>query len=575
MGAGHDGAAAELAVRLQSAGYRVRTADFLECFPWRLGRLMRWVYTVQLKAAPWAYEATFRVWYLTPLLGRALEVVLTVLTGRRLRQLLRSEPGLACVVSTYPLSSLVLGRGRRRGWVGAPVATFVTDFGVHPLWMHPAVDLTMCVHRSSAEVAARATARSVVTTGPMVSAAFRRAPITKLAARQALGLPQEAKIALAVSGSWGVGDLESTFDALLHTDDWLPVAVCGRNDDLRARLASRGGGVVLGWTDRMPELMAAADVLVQNAGGLSCMEAFAVGLPVVTFHPIPGHGRENASAMETAGVTATARDPRRLAEVLDRAVTVDRHALVAAGRALFVGDPAGEVVSLATPSAPADQPAARRHRRPRRRRIAACGLGLAVAYGGLNLAADAATAHGVDTAHAERGTADVYVAVRVGPAALASPDLAPVLAADGVTAVVDGRTAAADPAGVRRLVRAAVDVATGGWQAPQRFHWESASDGLLRSTRALRLAAGRNCREYAPISGVSGVDLASALMGHVRIVRGSRLVALGGPVRLRPLRVYILRGDRADAGTLERALNELVMGADRAGLVVEPLSDLR
>src|SRR5579884_1640916 len=348
MGAGHDGAAAELAVRLQSAGYRVRTADFLECFPWRLGRLMRWVYTVQLKAAPWAYEATFRVWYLTPLLGRALEVVLTVLTGRRLRQLLRSEPGLACVVATYPLSSLVLGRGRRRGWVGAPVATFVTDFGVHPLWMHPAVDLTMCVHRSSAEVAARATARSVVTTGPMVSAAFRRAPITKLAARQALGLPQEAKIALAVSGSWGVGDLESTFDALLHTDDWLPVAVCGRNDDLRARLASRGGGVVLGWTDRMPELMAAADVLVQNAGGLSCMEAFAVDLPVVTFHPIPGHGRKNAAEMEAAGVAVLAGGPEELVSVLDPATGPGRGAMVAAGRRLFRGDPAACVHELVT-----------------------------------------------------------------------------------------------------------------------------------------------------------------------------------------------------------------------------------
>ena len=29
----------------------------------------------------------------------------------------------------------------------------------------------------------------------------------------------------------------------------------------------------------MPALMTAADALVENAGGLTCMEAFAIGLP--------------------------------------------------------------------------------------------------------------------------------------------------------------------------------------------------------------------------------------------------------------------------------------------------------
>jgi UDP-N-acetylglucosamine:LPS N-acetylglucosamine transferase len=35
---------------------------------------------------------------------------------------------------------------------------------------------------------------------------------------------------------------------------------------------------VIGWTDQMPALMSASDAPVENAGGLTCMEAFAVGL---------------------------------------------------------------------------------------------------------------------------------------------------------------------------------------------------------------------------------------------------------------------------------------------------------
>ena len=68
----------------------------------------------------------------------------------------------------------------------------------------------------------------------------------------------------------------------------------------------------------MPTLMAAADVLVENAGGLSCMEALAVGLPVVTYLPIAGHGRHNAREMERAGLTVWARSATELGEALGR-----------------------------------------------------------------------------------------------------------------------------------------------------------------------------------------------------------------------------------------------------------------
>ena len=345
LGAGHDGAAEELARRLAERGYRAPVVDYLGCFPLGIGAALRAVYRLQLRAAPWAYEATFRVWYLGPWLRSALTAVLEVLTRRRLAQLL-ADPAVCGVVSTYPLQSLVLGRARRRGRLGVPVATFVTDFGVHPLWIHPGVDLTICVHRASAEEARRSTGRPVVAAGPAVRPEFRGGPADRAGARRALGLPARGRLALIVAGAWGVGDVEDTFDALHATGTWVPVAACGANEALRARLASRGYGLALGWTDRMHELMSAADVLVQNAGGLSCMEAFAIGLPVVTFRPLAGHGRVNASRMHAAGVAEVVPSGPDLAAVLERVVGPDRDRLVAAGRAVFSGDAATAVDRL-------------------------------------------------------------------------------------------------------------------------------------------------------------------------------------------------------------------------------------
>ncbi len=40
---------------------------------------------------------------------------------------------------------------------------------------------------------------------------------------------------------------------------------------------------VLGFTDRMPEVLAAADVLVHSTGGVTCLEARAAGTPVVSY----------------------------------------------------------------------------------------------------------------------------------------------------------------------------------------------------------------------------------------------------------------------------------------------------
>lgn len=571
MGAGHDLAAAELARRLESRGYQTRTEDYLTRFPFRIGLLLRWVYGLQLRAAPWTYEATFRLWFVLPFMCRVLEVVLTFLTGRRMLRLVR-ETDPAVVVCAYPLQSLVLGRLRRQGRLDVPLVTFITDFGVHPLWMHEGVDLTVCVWEGAASIARRSTTRPVVSTGPMVGPAYRRGPVPKAAARGALGLPAEGRIALVVAGSWGVGDIAATFAEIQATGRYLPVVVCGRNEAMRKALAAKGFGVVLGWTDRMHELMSAADVLVQNAGGLSCSEAFSVDLPVVTYHPIAGHGRKNAEEMTTAGVTLVARGPADLAEVLDRATGPERAALVAAGRAVFTGDPAAEVDGLARRGGRV--PPRRSHRR-RRRMVAAAAL-ITASYVGANLGVDAATAAGLDVARPQVGAPQVYVAVRLGPEALADPGLGPALSGDHVTAVIDGRLAVSDPDGVRRLSDSAVDLATDGWLDRQPLHLVQPTDDLIRSAQALRLDTGLDCRDYAPASGVSGVDLASALVSHLRIVRTSVLLSAGAaPPTLTAGHVYMLRATSASGPLVLASLRELIRRASRQHLDVAPLSALR
>jgi UDP-N-acetylglucosamine:LPS N-acetylglucosamine transferase len=74
----------------------------------------------------------------------------------------------------------------------------------------------------------------------------------------------------------------------------------------------------------MPALLRACQVVVQNAGGLSSLEALHSGVPIVTYRSLPGHGRDNAEALERAGWVPWLRTPDHLADGLRTALAPHR-----------------------------------------------------------------------------------------------------------------------------------------------------------------------------------------------------------------------------------------------------------
>ncbi len=339
MGAGHDGAARELVRRLKAEGHEAEMRDFLTSPPLRIGDLLKSSYEFQMKYMAWSYDLTYRLLYRAPGLCPPIGRFMTRLTGPHLVQW-ATDFHADVVVSTYPLTSVVLGELRLADRLQVPTINFITDFGVHPLWTHRGIDLNLAVHPHPAAQAEAKSGRPSIATGPMVSGRFAE-PHDRAAARAQLGLSAHDRAVLIVSGSWGVGDVSRTFRIIAGSRRFVPVVVCGRDERLRERLSRLPGGRVLGWTDDMPALMAAADALVENAGGLTAMEALSVGLPIISFRPIAGHGKENTAEMQDAGVSRVARNGQQLLAFLDDVTKPGpaRQAMVTAGKAMFVADP--------------------------------------------------------------------------------------------------------------------------------------------------------------------------------------------------------------------------------------------
>jgi UDP-N-acetylglucosamine:LPS N-acetylglucosamine transferase len=409
VGAGHDGAAAELARRLAADGFVVDRYDLLDLLPARLGRAVKEGYQRMLFRAPWAYQ---RIYSSTERAGGGGPVARALLRAAEDRVLRTLPPGTGAVVSTYPGASRVLGNLRRDGRLAVPVLTYLTDFSVHPLWVADGVDVHLAVHAVPAAQARAAGARDVRVGGPVTDPRFRPCDAEgRRRARARFGLPERAPLALLVAGSWGVGPVRQVALELRDCGAALPVVVCGRNEALAGRLRADGIEHAYGWVDDMPGLMHAADVLVQNAGGLTSLEAFATGLPVAGYRCIPGHGLTNAAALDEAGVAAWIRDPSDLKTVLcdliDGPLGLRQRE---AGLALFAGPGCGPAAEIARVhrSGPGHQvppPAPRRPRRGSRRLAAttavacavwacAVGTGIAGTYDGPSLMH--AIGHGLD-----------------------------------------------------------------------------------------------------------------------------------------------------------------------------------
>ena len=347
MGQGHLGASKEIAARVVRRGHEATVVDFLDAFPLQAGRAWRGFYLLQLRRFPESYESTYQLFYRHARLWRPFVRFETALAQRAvLRWVEEFAPDI--IVSTYSFATLVVGELSRRGQIDAATVNFLTDFAVHPRAVHPGIDLNLAIHPRPAEAAAKRTGRPSLAPGPAVAPTLEATPDNRRAAREAWEVDDDERMVLLTAGSWGIGAEFDDTVALLSKAGCRVFVACGTDDALRARLEAQGFGTALGWTDRMGELVAASDVVLENAGGLSSLEAYAAGIPTVTFKPIPGHGRDNAREMAAAGVTWLARDHDDLLRAVERLCgdTPERARQLAATRAMFVSDPVDDILSL-------------------------------------------------------------------------------------------------------------------------------------------------------------------------------------------------------------------------------------
>nr|WP_225429928.1 glycosyltransferase [Deinococcus detaillensis] len=242
------------------------------------------------------------------------------------------------VVSSYPTPAAVAGHLREREGFDFLNVLVVTDYRVHQHWVRPEADLLLV---PTAETGRQMVERGipeerVVVTGIPIHPRYRELiGADQTALRLKHGLKPDVPLLLMSGGGQATyRSLEKVISQLGLLGRPVQVLVLGGNGASgEVAVEQRGQASVyrLGFTNAFAELLAASDLVVGKAGGLTVAEATTLGVPMIIYDPIPGQEEYNADYLVRGDAAMWCKSLAEVRPAVIRALESTEHARLSAG----------------------------------------------------------------------------------------------------------------------------------------------------------------------------------------------------------------------------------------------------
>lgn len=250
---------------------------------------------------------------------------LTSLMARKFKHLLNeSTPDL--IIGTHPFPMIALSTLKKNNNIHSlsrsesfykstkvdipPMISVLTDYTTHSTWIQNEIDYYIVGHEYVKEllVYEGVDSEKVKAFGIPVEKSFlshrdRETVLTEL------GLSPEKLTVLLMGGSFGAGNIKETLEDLITIDrDFQILVITGRNEHLKDKLSKMLDSTIhnkniclLGYTNKMNDILASIDVLISKPGGLTTTEALLNDVPMIVPYFIPGQEEENLDFLTNCG----------------------------------------------------------------------------------------------------------------------------------------------------------------------------------------------------------------------------------------------------------------------------------
>lgn len=317
-GEGHNSAARALrAAFAEHPGVEVEIFDLFAHQAPRLDRISRRTYLRVINHAPRLWSSFYQWLDRSP----SAPFLLRALRGhaQTLAQILHARRPDA-VLSTYPVYAWLFQQLRASGYTLPPLHTVVTDaLTINSLWYRAPSEAWFVTDPASATFlhGAGVPAAKVHVSGFPVAAAF--------ADRDATLQPPDPTRSrqwriLHMINSGRTRALE-TARVLTQSSNWHVTFTVGRDEVLRQQLAYLTHGTparceILGWTDRIPELLMTHHVVISKAGGATTQESINALCPMIVNQVVPGQEEGNWQLLRSHDAGALVETPHEISQAL-------------------------------------------------------------------------------------------------------------------------------------------------------------------------------------------------------------------------------------------------------------------
>ncbi len=288
-GGGHNAAAYALQEELNRQGMQADVEDCLRFISEKTSDFISWGHSYIYKHFPGMFGRVYRLEEQRPSNFIADSIAL----GASKYHAFLLEHDYTAVLCVHVFASTLVTEEQRRYGKSLPHFFVATDYTCSPGAGEAEADAWYIPDEGLRDefVQCGVPSERIVATGIPIRQGFSNVP-EKEQARCVLGLPLEGRVVLLCCGSIGCGRMHRIvpeFEQRLPADA-TTVIVCGNNKKLYEQLTADAPSnrVVVGFTDKIAQYMAAADVCVSKPGGLSTTELLAVGVPSVLVLVVPG-----------------------------------------------------------------------------------------------------------------------------------------------------------------------------------------------------------------------------------------------------------------------------------------------
>src|SRR5215469_14482579 len=324
FGEGHNTAARNIRDALEHIApdeAKVEVLDLFDTCYGKLNDLFRKAYITAINRTPRVWGKIYNVIDGTQFVESNM-MMLTKMKRAMSDVLAHLEPD--AVVSTYPIYNYVIDAiyadGRRRNF--SQITVITDSITVNSVWYRCMSDYFLVANDDTADVLRNAGVpeQQIRIFGFPVT--YRFAEMSDDRYRNGENGPR--RILYLINS--GKKEAPALVRRLCKRDDVQLTIIIGRDAALRKEIESEVTAPanpveILGWTNRMPELLTSHHLVITKAGGATIQEAIAARTPVLISQVVPGQEEGNARLIVENDCGQLAPDPDSIVEALDDAFT--------------------------------------------------------------------------------------------------------------------------------------------------------------------------------------------------------------------------------------------------------------